>query len=200
MRNRYLRTLLTPEVQAEQIRAYGRTRVPQETDMELGLGAEERTFIAHRDSFYLASVTEEGWPYVQHRGGPPGFLHVASPTTLLFPDYNGNRQLISAANVVHRRRVALFLMDYVARERLKILGHADVLSAAEAEAWLRKLAVPPRTQVERVIRLEVVGYDWNCSKYITPRFTSADVEATLAPLRTRIADLEAQLRTEGPAA
>lgn len=195
MRNHYLRTLLTPSVLEEQRRAYGVSRVPSATDPAMELGPEERTFIAARDSFYLASMTEDGWPYVQHRGGPPGFLRVIDGTTLAFPDYNGNRQLISTANVRVGRRVALFLMDYRARERLKIIGTATVLDPAVAADLA--LAVPPaRTTIERVMRIAVVGFDWNCSKYITPRYTREEFEAEIAPLRQRIAALEAALKAK----
>lgn len=200
MRSEFLRTLTTPAVQAEQTRYYGLSRVPATGSVTQQLGPEEQAFIAARDSFYLATVSENGWPYVQHRGGPKGFLRVIGPTQLAFADYNGNRQLLTTGNVQAHRRVALFLMDYAARERLKILGHARVLPAAEAGEWIPQLAVPPRTVIERVFVIDVIGFDWNCPKYITPRFTADEVAAMTAPLQERIAELERLVAKRSPSA
>ena len=158
------------------------------------LGPEEQAFLAARDSFYMASVGEGDWPYLQHRGGPKGFVQLLSPTQLVFGDYAGNRQLISTGNVRSRRRVALFFMDYPARERLKIIGEAEVLSVAEVAALPVKLAVPAGTVLERAFRIDVAGFDWNCPKFITPRFTADEVERAVQPLHARIAELEAALR------
>lgn len=200
MRRQFLRTLATPAVQAEQQRAYGRAHVPAPAAGVQPLGAEEQAFVAARDSFYLASVGEGDWPYIQHRGGPPGFVQVVSPTELVFGDYAGNRQLISTGNVRARRRVALFFMDYAARERLKMIGEAEILTAAEAEARGYGIVVPPRTVLERVFRVTVTGYDWNCPKFITPRFTADEVQQMVAPLQARIAALETQLRARADGA
>lgn len=188
-----MRTFATPSVQGEQVRYYGRSRVPAPGAVSQLLGAEERAFIAARDSFYMATVGEEGWPYVQHRGGPPGFVHMVSETQLAFGDYNGNRQLISTGHVQANHRAALFLMDYAARERLKIVGHARVLTPAEAGDLLEQLVVPEGAVIERVFQIDVVGFDWNCPKYITPRFTREEVIQVVRPLQARIAELEAQL-------
>jgi len=193
MRNQFLRTLSSPAVLAEQERAYGRSQVPAASNFPQPLGAEELFFLGQRDSFYLASVGEDGWPYVQHRGGPPGFVRVVSPTQIAFGDFNGNRQLISAGNIRTRRRVALFFMDYAARERLKLLGEATILSPAEAEQAGIVVTAPPRTNIERVFRVDLMGFDWNCPKYITPRFTGAEVEDITRPLQARIAELERAL-------
>ena len=154
------------------------------------MGPEEAAFIAARDSFYLASVGETGWPYVQHRGGPRGFLRLAGPSTLVFPDYAGNRQLISTGNVAVVNRVSLFLMDYPARERLKILGTCRVMPMAEVAGFA---PLPGEPAPERVFVVDVIGYDWNCPKYITPRYTAEEVEEAVRPLRERIAELEARL-------
>lgn len=194
MRNEFLRTLATPAVQAEQVRYYGRSRVPSATDPSPPFGPEEHAFIAARDSFYMATVGEDGWPYVQHRGGPPGFLRVINGgTQLAFGDYNGNRQLISTGNVQTSHRVALFLMDYPARERLKIIGQAEVLAPEQAGNLVEQLIVPDHTVIERVFRITVVGFDWNCPKYITPRYTAEEVSKAAAPLHARIAELEKRL-------
>ncbi len=193
MRNEFLRTLATPSVQAEQVRSYGRSRVPASGSVTERLGSEEQSFIADRDSFYLSSINEEGWPYIQHRGGPKGFVRVVNDHQLAFGDYNGNRQLLSAGNIRSNQRVALFFMNYPARERLKIIGHAKVLMPSEAQPWIQALAVPPGAKIERVFVVEAVGFDWNCPKYITPRFTADEVEEAVAPLHKRIAELEARL-------
>ena len=195
MRNEFLRTLATPAVQAEQLRSYGRSRVPTSGTVAQLLGEEEKAFVAARDSFYLASVNEDSWPYIQHRGGPAGFVRIINDTQLVFGDYTGNRQLISAGNIRARKRVALFFMDYPARERLKIIGHADVLMPDEATDLIATLSVPKGATIERIFRIEVLGFDWNCPKYITPRYTVSEIEEATAPLRARIAELETALAT-----
>jgi predicted pyridoxine 5'-phosphate oxidase superfamily flavin-nucleotide-binding protein len=200
MGRHYLATHLTPGVRAEQELAYGRAQVaPVSGEPDL-LGPDEAGFIAARDSFYLASVTEGGAPYVQHRGGPPGFLHVIDAGTLAFADLGGNRQLLTVGHVKRDDRVALFLMDYPGRQRLKIDGRARFSPAGEDLAFAARLTPPgvPARAVERIVRIAVTAFDWNCPKYITPRFTAAEVAEVVAPLRARIAELEARLR--GPAA
>ncbi|MBL9168999.1 MAG: pyridoxamine 5'-phosphate oxidase family protein [Verrucomicrobiales bacterium] len=198
MAGRYLETYFTPKVLAAQQHYFGRSQSlpPQpETDP---LTEEERTFIEARDSFYMATVSENGWPYMQHRGGQPGFLKVVTPNRLAFADYKGNRQMLSTGNLAANDRVALFLMDYPRRERLKILGRARVEDARQHPELVAQIAEPEiRGIVERVVLIEVVSFDWNCPKYITPRFTSAEVEQAVAPLHQRIAELEAQLKARG---
>jgi hypothetical protein len=134
---------------------------------------------------------------VQHRGGVPGFLRVVSPTQLAFADYQGNRQMLSTGNLAANDRVALILMDYPRRARLKILGHARVEEARRHPELVVRLAEPEgRGIVERLFFIEVVSFDWNCPKYITPRYTAEEVAETAAPLRQRIAELEAQLKDQ----
>jgi len=193
MRNKFLRTLSSPAVQAEQVRYYGKSRVPPVSAQPQLLSLDEKTFIEARDSFYMATIGLENWPYIQHRGGPKGFVQAISATQLAFGDYNGNRQLISTGNVKESQRMALFFMDYPARERLKVIGHARVLAPAEASDLLAQLIAPKGTVIERVFQIDVLGFDWNCPKYITPRFTADEVEQATAPLRVRIAELEAVL-------
>jgi predicted pyridoxine 5'-phosphate oxidase superfamily flavin-nucleotide-binding protein len=194
MRNQFLNTLSTPSVQAAQARSYGHSRGPRESQRLQLLGPEEQAFIAVRDSFYLATIGEDGWPYVQHRGGPKGFVRVLGERQLAFGDYNGNRQLISTGNVAATQRVALFFMDYPARERLKVIGYAQTLAPAEAGDLAAQLTVPAGAVIERVFRIEAVGFDWNCPKYITPRFTADEVAAATEQLRARIVELETELR------
>src|SRR6185436_9735041 len=184
----------TPRVLDAQQHYFGQaqTQAPAPVDV---LTPEEITFIEARDHFYLSSVSETGWPYVQHRGGPAGFLKIVGPNQLAFADYKGNRQLLTTGNVAADDRVCLFLMDYVHRDRLKLLGHAEVLDARTNPELVAQLADPGLAQIiERIIRIRVIGFDWNCSKYITPRYTAAEIEEAVAPLQRRIAELEAQLQ------
>jgi len=201
MADRFMHTVLTPAVLAAERHYYGRgypalDGVPEPDAFTVG----EMQFIAQRDSFYMATITENGWPYLQHRGGTRGFLRVTGPNELMFADHGGNRQLISAGSLAVNDRVSLFLMDYPARERLKILGHAKVMDAREHPDLVTKSAPPGghAANVERVFVIDVLSYDWNCPKFITPRFTAAEVETAVAPLRARIAELESQLNQRTP--
>jgi predicted pyridoxine 5'-phosphate oxidase superfamily flavin-nucleotide-binding protein len=160
------------------------------------LGEAEASFIATRDSFYLASVSETGWPYIQHRGGPAGFLKVLDERTIGFADFRGNRQYISLGNLAGNDRVSLFLMDYPRRARLKLLGRARAVDRDEDRELVERLAVPEyKATVERGIVIAVEGFDWNCSQHIMPRFTVDEISAAVAPLHQRIAELEEQLRS-----
>jgi predicted pyridoxine 5'-phosphate oxidase superfamily flavin-nucleotide-binding protein len=160
------------------------------------LTAEEISFVQARDSFYVATISESGWPYIQHRGGRTGFLRVLNPHTLAFADYSGNRQMLSTGNLAANDRIALFLMDYPHRTRLKILGHARVEDAREHQDLVHEMAdVDVRRIVERIFLVEILSFDWNCPKYITPRYTAEDVQGLIAPLQARIAELEARLKS-----
>lgn len=195
MAHHFISTNFTDPVLRAQETYYGRSQQVPPAPGPDELGAQEEVFIQRRDSFYLASVNSDGWPYIQHRGGPRGFLKVLNEHTLGFADLSGNRQLLTTGNVATNDRVALFLMDYPRRERLKIIGHAEVISAKDNPALAAELApdgIPARL-VERIYRIRVVGLDWNCPKYITPRFTAEEVEKAAAPLHKRIAELETAL-------
>lgn len=149
-------------------------------------------FIAERDTFYIATVSEAGWPYVQHRGGPRGFLKAVDDRTLVFGDYRGNFQYLSMGNLTTNDRASLILMDYPGRRRLKIFAHVEVIEAA-VDMQLTELVTPPEGSApERIFRLNLVAFDWNCPKYITPRYTEDEIVQTTAPLRARIAQLEAE--------
>ena len=153
----------------------------------------EAAFIASRDSFYMATVSESGWPYVQHRGGPRGFLKVIDEQTLAFADFSGNRQYISTGNAAANDRVCLFLMDYPRRARLKIYAHAQVLALDADPELAGQLSLPGyRGRPERLYRLRLAAFDWNCPQHITPRFTESEVAEAVAPLRQRLAELEAE--------
>jgi uncharacterized protein len=162
------------------------------------IGEDEAAFLAERDSFYMASVGETGWPYIQHRGGPKGFVRVLDEHTLGFADYRGNRQYVSAGNVSKDDRVALIFVDYPSRTRLKVLAHAQQVTQEEAPETFAKLAVPGyQAHIERGFILKVEGLDWNCPQHINPRFTEDEVRASVAPLLDRVKQLEeenAQLR------
>jgi predicted pyridoxine 5'-phosphate oxidase superfamily flavin-nucleotide-binding protein len=204
MAHNFVSTTFTAAVRRAQETYYGRSQKSPPASGPDEMGAQEELFIQRRDSFYLATVNPDGWPYIQHRGGPRGFLKFLDGHTLGFADLGGNRQLLTTGNVAGNDRVALFLMDYARRERLKIIGHAEIIPARADPALAAELApegVPTR-MVERVIRLRVTGFDWNCPKYITPRFTAEEVEQAAAPLKRRIAELEAALaaRDAGPRA
>ena len=150
-----------------------------------------------RDSFYMASVSETGWPYIQHRGGPAGFLKVLDDKSIGFADFRGNRQYVSVGNLQADDRVSLFLMDYANQTRLKILGRARIVNSSEAEI-LQRLALPAyRAQVERGIVISIAAFDWNCPQHITQRYTLEEIEAATAPLRKRIEELENALKEKG---
>ncbi len=157
-------------------------------------GDDEVAFITARDSLYMATVGETGWPYIQHRGGQPGFLKVLDEKTLVFPDYKGNLQYISVGNLTTDARAALILVDYPRRARMKILARVEVLRTDERPE-LTELAVEPdyRAKVERLIILHLVTFDWNCPQHITPRYTEADINQAIKPLRDHVAALEAEV-------
>ena len=197
MAGKFLELAFTPNVLAAQQKYFGRAQnLPPQPERDT-LTDDEAQFIQSRDSFYMATVSETGWPYVQHRGGKPGFLRVIDPTRLAFADYKGNRQMLSAGNLTGNDRVCLFLMDYPQRTRLKVLGHARVADAREHPELVAQFAgMEERGIVERIFLIDVVSYDWNCPKYITPRFTITEVEEAVAPLRARIAELEMLLKNK----
>ena len=153
----------------------------------------EEAFIAARDSFYMATNSESGWPYVQHRGGPAGFLKIIDDKTLAFADFRGNRQYISVGNVGADDRAALILMDYPNRTRLKILVHVEVRDLATDPGLAAKLTLPGyKGKPERAFVLHLETFDWNCPQHITPRYTVGEIETAVQPLHVRIAALEAE--------
>lgn len=197
MADRFMHTVLTPAVLDAERHYYGRTYPAYDVVPERdAFTAGEAEFIAQRDSFYMATITENGWPYLQHRGGAKGFLRVTGPGELMFADHGGNRQMISVGSLAVNDRVSLFLTDYPARERLKILGHARVVDAREHPELVVKTEPPGghAAKVERIVVIDVLSYDWNCPKFITPRFTATEIEVAVAPLKARIAELESQLK------
>lgn len=197
MGNKFSEIAFTDDVKSAQETSGSRSsyaRMEDRVDTNHLLGPTEAAFIAARDSFYMATVSQTGWPYVQHRGGPAGFVRVLGETALGFADFRGNRQYISVGNLVKEDRVSLFFMDYPNRTRLKLLGRARAVELDDT-ATLEKLELPDyRARVERGIVIKVEGFDWNCPQHITPRFTSADIADTVQPLHQRIAELEARIK------
>jgi predicted pyridoxine 5'-phosphate oxidase superfamily flavin-nucleotide-binding protein len=201
MTSRFLNLVFSPSVKAAQRQggsrdAYARRDGATEPDR---LTENEAHFIATRDSMYVASIGADGWPYIQHRGGPPGFVKVLSERSLGFADFRGNRQYVSVGNLADENRVALFMMDYARRTRLKVLGRARVVDLANAPDLAATLIDQSYgAKVERGIVVEVEAFDWNCPQHITPRYTLAEIEPMISALNARIAELEAEVSRQRP--
>jgi len=208
MSHAFAEIAFTPSVKAAQQRDGSRSNYARsfEGDADVfndRLGEAEVDFIAAQRSFYMATVSETGWPYLQHRGGPRGFLKVLDDKTLAFADYAGNRQLISVGNLATNDRVALILMDYAQRVRLKVLGRLAVQDLASHDALAQTLIDPAyRARPQRAMLITVEGFDWNCPQHIPVRIDAEDVQRALDQRDARIAELEALLahRAAGPPA
>lgn len=187
----------TPSVRELQTRMGSRSQYEafdRATDRRDRLTEREAKFIRHSDHFFQATVGETGWPYVQHRGGPSGFLEVLDDRTIAYADFRGNVQYISVGNLTRDDRVSLILMDYAHRRRLKILGRARIVEAAEDPELIARVTVPGYTAtVERAVVIGVEAWDWNCPQHITQRFTVAEVQAVVAPLQAEIERLRARI-------
>ena len=197
MGRRFAELAFTPLVKEQQTkRGSRRTYERVEKSPVLGdtLGPDEQAFIGERDGFYMASVSETGWPYIQFRGGQKGFLRVLDERSVGFADLRGNTQYISVGNLLHDDRVALFLMDYARQSRLKILGRARIHeSDADGAKLIGSLRVPgEKSPAERAIVIHVEAFDWNCPQHITPRFTEEEIATMLQPMRRRLDALEAE--------
>jgi predicted pyridoxine 5'-phosphate oxidase superfamily flavin-nucleotide-binding protein len=191
----FLDIALTPSVEAAQ-RAMGTDHIFRDFQGDRAFDRfteNEEAFIATQDTFFMATVSETDWPYIQHRGGPPGFLKVLDDKTLGFADYRGNRQYISVGNLAVRNRAALILLDYPRRARLKIFAHVEVV-ALDADPDLAARVKDPEYngRVERAIKLHLDAFDWNCPQHITPRFTQAQISEAVEPLQARLAQLESE--------
>ena len=186
--------VFTPLVKALQEK-YGSRR--QYARMEAGgastdkLGPDEVAFLSDRDSLYIATLGATGWPYVQHRGGPRGFLKVIDDHTIAFADFRGNKQFVSTGNVATDNRVALIMVDYPRQTRLKILGRAEIFDGEAARDWIERLKERGyEAVIERVYLIRIEAFDWNCPQHITPRFTAEQIQEALAPFERRLQDLE----------
>lgn len=204
MARNYRHTLFSDAVKALQERHGSRAAYLK---MDMGadgtpdaLTAKELNYIALRDSFYMASVNGDGWPYMQHRGGPAGFLRHIDGNRIGFADYRGNKQYISTANLAGNDRVSLFLMDYPNKDRLKLVGHAHSVELADDPELVTSLMPDGyRAVPERAFLIDVIGWEWNCSQHITPRFTEAEISAAIQPMAAELNQLRAEnaaLRTQ----
>ena len=200
MPHAFAQIAFTPQVKAEQQRdgsraGYARSFEADAQTFNDRLGQAETEFLAQLRSFYMATVSETGWPYVQHRGGPAGFVQVLDDRHIAFADYAGNRQLISVGNLAGNDRVALIAVDYVHRVRLKLLGTMTVRPLADDAALAARLATPgTRAQPQRAMVITVEGFDWNCPQHIPLRLDAEDVQRALDERDARIADLESRLK------
>jgi len=192
----FLDIAMTPSVQAVQV-AMGTDHIFRDFEGDRAFDRfteRERAHIASRDSFYMASVNAGGWPYMQHRGGPAGFLRHIGGNRIGFADYRGNKQYISTANLAVNDRVSLFLMDYPNRERLKLIGHAVSVELADDPAAVTALMPEGyRAVPERAFFIDVIGWEWNCSQHITPRFTEAEISAAIKPMAAELNQLRAEV-------
>ena len=188
--------VFTPVVKALQERYGSRRSYAKREESRFSqdaLGVDEEAFLAESDSFYMASIGESGWPYVQHRGGTRGFLKVLDDRTVGFADFRGNKQYISTGNLTTNDKVALILVDYPRQARLKILGHVEIFEGADAGGWIEKLRDPNEaTPIERVFIIHVDAFDWNCQQHITRRFTEEQIRSVLAPFQKRMEELVAE--------
>lgn len=199
MPRNYAAIAFTDHVKAEQER-YGsrRANARAETSPRVDdeLGPEEIAFLEARDTFYLATVGEGGWPYVQLRGGPPGFLHALDSKTLAYADFGGNTQLITVGNAQGDDRAAIIAVDEAARERIKLFVRLEIKSAADDLDLAKRLTHPTyHARVERIVLMHLAAFDWNCQQHITPRYTEAEILDLTAPLRDRIDALQRENAT-----
>ncbi|MFC4375096.1 pyridoxamine 5'-phosphate oxidase family protein [Nocardia halotolerans] len=197
MTGHYGQVAFTPLVREHQrthgsLHSYERmAQVPEVADR---IGPDEAWFIGERDSFYLATVGETGWPYIQHRGGAPGFLRVLDPHTLGFADFRGNKQYVSRGNLDHDDRVSLFLMDYATQSRMKIFGRARAVEAADDPELIASLVIDGyRAQAERAVLIEVEAFDWNCRQHIPVLYPQAVVAEAMRALRHQNSELEGEV-------
>ncbi len=162
----------------------------------VGITTREAAMIHDRDSFYVASIGENGYPYIQHRGGPKGFLKVLKPDLIGFLDFSGNKQYITTGNIETNNRVSLILMDYPRRSRLKIYAEAEVVELGTNESLEQQLGLKDyKYTAERIILYHVTAFDWNCPQHITPRYTNAEIEEAFAGQQAYIESLEKEIET-----
>lgn len=196
MGHQFSKIIFTDAVKRLQERYGSRTQYERmaESGPRMGeLGADELRYISERDSFYIASMGENGWPYLQHRGGPKGFLKALNATRLAFADFSGNKQYVSTGNITDNDKVTLFLMDYPRQVRLKILGHAEIVELDADPELVKSVALPGyKAKTERIIRIRIVGFDWNCQQHITPRFTQEDILREVGPMQQQLEKLKAE--------
>lgn len=200
MSRAYSDIAFTPAVRRMQSRMGSRQayeHLDHTDDRREALSEREADFIEARDGFYQATVSETGWPYVQFKGGPAGFLHVLDSKTIAYADFRGNVQYISNGNLSENNRVSIILMDYPNQRRLKLLGRVRLIDAQEDPTLIARLQQPGyKAIVERAVVITVEAYDWNCPKHITPRFTEAEIQQSLAPLLDELHALRKALKLQ----
>jgi uncharacterized protein len=200
MATRYRDVATTPSVAAvQQVCAGWHYKPTPEGERQRDrLTRTERDFIEARDSFYMATVSETGWPYVQHRGGPKGFLRVLDATSLAFADYRGNQHYVSTGNLMVNNRASLLLMDYPRRRRLKIYASITLVSPRDDGELLERVLIPEyHARIERIMVLRVEAFDWNCPQHIAPRYTIEELEHHTAALHRRVEELERMINGAG---
>lgn len=184
----------TPLVKALQEKYGSRSqyeRIDTDKQSPPRLGPGESAFLAEQDTFFMATLGSTGWPYVQHRGGPKGFLKVIDDRTIAFNDFRGNRQYVSTGNLMSDDRVALVIVDYPRQARLKILGRAQIFEGDTAKVWVARLRDQSyKATVERAYVIKVEAFDWNCQQHISPRFTTEQIREALAPMELRMGELQ----------
>lgn len=196
MAKNYAEIAFTAGVKKEQEKYDSRRQYERMEKIARGteLSFAEADFIANRDGFYLATTGENGYPYVQFRGGAPGFLKVLDSKTLGFADFRGNLQYVSVGNLRDNNKAALILMDYPNRRRLKIYATIEIFDAKDAPELIEKLAMPDyQAKIERAMILRVDAFDWNCPQHITPRYTMDEIKEMISPLNEYIAELEKEI-------
>ena len=199
MTARYHQLLFTPNVKAEQT-AHGSRDMYEKHEQGAPaipdlITEAEAAFIGSRDSFYMSTVGETGWPYVQHRGGPAGFVRVLDESTLGMADFRGNRQYITVGNLLSEDRASLFFMDYANKRRLKVLARCARIDLSEDTALADRLALPSyRAKAEHALIFRVAAFEWNCPAHITPRYSEAEIAPGIKDLHSRIALLEAEVK------
>ena len=187
------------DVQAEMGSRDGYQSMDKGEDYNHLMSRVESEFIGQRDSFYMATVSETGWPYVQHRGGPVGFMKILDANTIGFADYAGNRQYVSTGNLRTDDRISLFFMDYPNRRRLKMMGRVSTVDPGDLET-LEKLEDDSfRAPIERAFLIHIEAFDWNCPKYITPRYTNAEIENIVGPMQEELTQLRSGTKSAIPA-
>jgi predicted pyridoxine 5'-phosphate oxidase superfamily flavin-nucleotide-binding protein len=180
MTENFTELAFTESVKAQQEKYGSRaaySRMEQGGEFRNKLTWQERGFIEARDSFYMSSVGENGWPYMQFRGGPKGFLKALDDNTLAYADFRGNGQYISTGNFNTNNRTVLFFMDYTKQQRLKVWAETKVIEAADDPELLKQLSDPGyKAKIERIILFKVHAFDWNCPQHITPRYTKEEIQ------------------------
>lgn len=198
MADKFYDIAFTPSVKRAQEHYGSRARFEKIEDggePAVRLFAAETDFIERADGFYMATVGEQNQPYIQFRGGQPGFLKVLNAQTLGFADFRGNLQYISVGNISANNRVALFLMDYANRQRLKIFAEAEIKDAADVPELTEKLSDENyRAKIERAVVLHVKAFNWNCPQHITPRYTMEQVRLMIQPLNEYVEKLEKEIK------